>query len=212
MRPLVKRPKPEILEQNEQAWTTEYVDAVRTGQRPFPSRWRREEIKSTLVVETSGRCAYCESDMLSVHYGHVEHIRPRKAYPELVVRWDNLTLACEKCNGAKKDFYSDATPLLNPYVDDPTEHIVFHGHLVFAKPGSDRGVLTIRKLKLHRKDLTDQRQYRLEHVMTLIDLWSRATDPDVKEELLDSIVVDYRDGPYQMVVKPILAYHGINVE
>src|SRR5690242_14166824 len=101
MRPLVKQPKPDILARNEEEWTNEYLFAVQEGRRPLPARWRHDDIKSTLKIETSGRCAYCDSTMLAVHYGHVEHIRPRAKYPHLVVVWENLTLACERCNGEK---------------------------------------------------------------------------------------------------------------
>lgn len=208
MRRLDKLDKPQVLETNEAAWTTEYAEYLANGEKP-PSRWRHPEIKASLSTETNERCAYCDSVMAVVNFPHVEHILPKSKFPDLVVFWRNLTLVCERCNNQKLDYYSDVTPLLDPYEDDPHEHLLFLGHLVVPRPGSDRGLMTVQRLGLARQALTSQRLQRVEHLLSLIDNWARAEPEDVKAELLSIIAEDVETGPYQNTAYAIVDSCGI---
>lgn len=210
MRRLTKQPKPAILAKNEETWTREYIEAKAEAKKT-PARWRHKQIRSALTIETSDRCAYCDSEMRVVHYGHIEHMLPRAHYPDLVVAWDNLTLACEKCNGTKLDFHSANNPLINPYVDEPKDHLMFLGDLVLPVPGSDRGRMTVEKLALSRKDLVDARHARIKEVHSLVENWRRAQDEDVKAVLLDIIIDNYRNGAYQATIEDVLDKCGISV-
>lgn len=59
------------------------------------------------------RCAYCEDSLAS----DVEHIWPKRFYPDLVFNWLNYLYACGPCNSKKGDrfaVYSTATGKLTP--------------------------------------------------------------------------------------------------
>ena len=210
MRRLQKEEKPKILKEREAEWTTEYLACRASGDK-LPSRWRHPQIKSALTVETNERCAYCDSTMAVVNFPHVEHILPKKVFPELVVAWTNLTLVCERCNNEKLDYYSQSTPLLNPYEDDADEHLLFVGPWIFPRPGSDRGLVTVRRLGLARQPLTSQRLRRVEQLLSLLDSWARADPEDVKSELFKIIADDVRTGPYQKSALAILRSYGIDL-
>lgn len=63
------------------------------------------EIRSKLsAVAPSGEaCFYCERD----RYRDIEHIRPKRHYPEQAFKWENYLYACAICNqDRKKDTYA----------------------------------------------------------------------------------------------------------
>lgn len=63
----------------------------------FNSRYKHEEIKQELNRIYKGKCAFCEQ---KEEIMHVEHYRPKSKYYWLFLSWDNLLLACAKCNGS----------------------------------------------------------------------------------------------------------------
>src|SRR5687767_3753304 len=95
------------------------------------TRYQHADIKSTLASETAEKCAYCQSKVPHIYPGACEHISPKARCPELIVAWENLTYACFECNREKGDYYDETAPLLNPYMDDPREHLRFCGPLCF---------------------------------------------------------------------------------
>src|SRR5690606_27961160 len=98
-------------------------------------------------AETNGKCVYCEARMLAVSFGDIEHIRPKSLFPNQVVAWENLTLACSRCNGHKSSKFDEDLQFINPYVDDPAEFLFFLGPVVYEH--NDRGMYTIRELNLN---------------------------------------------------------------
>src|ERR1700681_4601659 len=48
---------------------------------------------------------------------------------------NNLALACALCNNTKAEFWDEATPLINPYSDDPDQEILALGYLITRRPG-----------------------------------------------------------------------------
>lgn len=67
------------------------------------------EIKATLISMCVGVeiCVYCENNEAT----DIEHIFPKKMYPERAFSWDNYVLACSKCNTTHK---SDNFKVFNP--------------------------------------------------------------------------------------------------
>jgi len=144
---------------------------------------------------------------MPVAFVRIEHILPRSARPELVVTWANLTLACEKCNHHKGDYYAPAEPLLNPYAVGPEEHLVFAGPLVVHQPGSDMGYRTVQVLRLSRIDLIEARVDRLNAVINLLDRWRRENNPQTKEILADQIRAEAEPNrPYSATVRAYVLY------
>lgn len=57
-----------------------------------------------LLELQGGRCCYCHRWLVSTAYAKpIEHILPRRHYPQFSVEFWNLAVACSDCNGAKTD-------------------------------------------------------------------------------------------------------------
>jgi len=179
---LSKHPMPDILERNGARWTNELLKLIADGVNPTDyllSRYSHPDIKSALLLETSEKCAYCESAFRHVTYGDVEHILPKRANPELRFNWQNLTVACDICNTNKAEH-----ELIDPYVDNPANAFVFCGPVIWAKPDNDRAMLSEIRLDLNRTALVQRRQERLEFLRNLI-ISAFGKPPDVRDAILD---------------------------
>ncbi|MGW4328654.1 HNH endonuclease [Nocardia sp. NPDC004573] len=203
MRRLTKRDKPEVLADNEEQWTTEYVAARHSGVEKKHEKWRHPEIRDALSEETDRKCAYCESFVADVAYPHVEHIIPKAIHPELAHRWANLTWACPVCNSNKGDFYHATNGILNPYEDDIDEHLRFHGDFASSRLGAQRGDVTVTQLKLNRIDLVHARVRRLMHIKEMLERWHIADDP-MRGVLESAIRLDAAEGEFTATVEAYL--------
>ena len=180
---LCKGREPQVLVENRDAWTAEYVNwlEVRTGREP--RRYAAPDIRAALEAETHSKCAYCEGRFKPVSYGHIEHKLPKRKYPNLVCAWTNLTVACQVCNTNKGDYDDPACRLLDPHVDDVERLVVFAGSFALAECGS-RADKTIERLKLNRPDLLLAREEVLKTLRRILGLVDRAVDePAVVHEL-----------------------------
>lgn len=211
MRQLTKGAKPLILETNEITWTAEYLNAVPSGTQDKHEHWRHKDIKAALHEETSGRCAYCEVDIGDVTWPHVEHIQPKSAFPELAHVWHNLACACPRCNGNKKEYYHPDYAILNPFVDQISDHIDFPGGFVSAKLGAKRGEITIKKLKLNHNDLVRARAERLSKIEELVNRWNESSDP-LRTILADAIRLDAMEGEFSAAVAQHLRHLDFPVD
>lgn len=69
----------------------------------YDARYRMPDIKDQLKLIYHGKCAYCETPAEQMV---VEHYRPKRGgYYWLAFSWDNLLLACPKCNEYKGDSF-----------------------------------------------------------------------------------------------------------
>lgn len=202
---LTKSAKPQILIDNELTWTTEYTTLVGTGAtipRTLLGRYKHPDVKSQLITDNAGKCAYCESKILHISPGDVEHILPKSRRPELIFDWNNLTLVCSVCNTNKLDYYDPVNALLNPYTDEPSEHLITLGASVFPSPLSPRGVLTHDVLKLNRVALIERREEKLKNLKLLIYCWENEVDPGRKTTWEDQIKKELEmDKEYVLVSK-----------
>src|SRR5262245_19740131 len=129
---LTKGRIPDILDRKSAEWTEELLAAGKGG-KAKPARYGHRDIKAALVEETNGKCAYCESKLLHIAYGDVEHIIAKAVDPSRAYEWVNLTIACDKCNTNK----GDKEDIVDPYRDDPAAALDFAGPWVAAAIGSD---------------------------------------------------------------------------
>lgn len=139
------------------------------------------EVKDLLKEETNCKCAYCESKMLHVDYGDIEHITPKGDDPILRYSYENLTLACGICN-TKKSIHLD---VLNPYVVDPEDHLFAFGPLIFRKPDSDVGAIAEKRLDLNRAPLIEKRKERIEALQSIADQIVRTNSASLRQLLID---------------------------
>jgi len=56
-------------------------------------------------------------------YVEVEHFLDKDRHPDNVVSWENILPSCKRCNGAKGTHDTTADPILNPYVNNPRDHL-----------------------------------------------------------------------------------------
>ncbi|WP_300647932.1 HNH endonuclease [Paenalcaligenes sp.] len=194
-----KGEKPKILHDNSDVWVDDLLGYIHRNEKVPPalgSKYNHPEIKEALKKETNSKCMYCESKVGHVSYEHIEHIRPKakEKYPELTFDWDNLGLACPKCNMNKSDEFDPFLPLLNPYVDQPSEYLFAAGPYIYGRPGAARGQLTEKLLDLNRVELIEQRLERIEAIRQLMDSYEKEQNLTLKKlilkELLKELGVD----------------------
>lgn len=193
---VIRAQKPTVLRKKQVVWTNALLGATTEDQRKrAEKKYRHREIKNALVSMFHGKCAYCESKVLHIDYGHIEHFRPKShtIFRELTFEWTNLLLSCPSCNGAEykgNHFPNEAEggPLINPCDDNPDDHFEFvfdsTTHLTTLVGKTPRGRATEKILGLNRPDL---RAYRSKLIMTLYVLSDySATDPTARALLEDA--------------------------
>ena len=135
----------------------------------------------------------------------IEHILPKNenARPDLYVKWDNLTLACEVCNrDNKKDYFNENDPLINPYQDNPEEHLIAAGPFLYNKPGDRKGYTTITVLDLNRISLIERRKERLESISNLLEKWANEQNLFIKDILEEQLIKEVSwDREYSFIIK-----------
>lgn len=124
-----------------------------------------EDVKKQLKQDQHGKCAYCETSLLPIGDGEVEHYRPKTTYSDEIVRrqkpayywlaydWDNLFAVCPTCNKTKGDIFPLIDPskrdiahqskcheeplILNPYTDVVEEHLEYRAYIICPKVHDD---------------------------------------------------------------------------
>lgn len=209
-----RAPKPAVIEQNQVAWTLALLNAAtKKDKTRAENKYRHLAIKRALALMFHGKCAYCESKIRHVDYGHIEHFRP-KSKPEfrsLAFEWGNLFLSCAVCNGSehKGDCFPEAAeggPLVSPCEDFPEAHFEFifdpRARLATVVGTTARGKMTETLLGLNRQYL---RAYRSRLMMQLCVLSRCAeNDPDA-ELLLEEACRD--DAEYTAFARTLVAGH-----
>jgi len=166
-----KLKEPEVLTANAHAWTKTVVDKINAGEKPTDhekTKYRHPDIKEALIKETHGKCAYCESKLLHIHHGDVEHIYPKSLDPSKTFDWNNLTLACEVCNQLKSNLDPNMQYIIDPYNVEPSAHLSFIGtflHAITANYGQN----TKSILKLNRTELCERRREKLEKTLSIFE-------------------------------------------
>ncbi len=143
------------------------------------SVWNKSSIKKSLLGESHSKCVYCESRVSEKSsYMEVEHFYPKINHPDLVVSWDNLLSSCKKCNGLKgeKVNLDMRQEIINPFIDNPQEHLSFRNNRFRSKDGSEFGDKTIDVFDLNgtdrrisRYELTDKIDEILHNIYHLED-------------------------------------------
>lgn len=138
------------------------------------SVWNHEEIKQALLESSHFKCAYCECELqIEDSYMEVEHFKCKSLYPEEVVNWDNLLPSCKRCNNKKGSLDVEIFPIINPYKEDPKEHLLIQDCRLYAKEGKDsKGYNVIKKLALNDEErLTLARLMVSNQINSYIEDW-----------------------------------------
>lgn len=181
---------------------------------PNPSalktNYKHPENKKALEEASNGKCMYCEAQVTHVYFGDVEHIKPKATgrFPELKFEWTNLGFCCGHCNNAKKDEYEEDCPIIDPYSEEPNEHLIAFGTFLYAKAGSERGDLTIRTVDLNRIGLLEKRKVRIEAIQNSVNSCFRTADPILRSRLLKSLESEgHSDKEFSVIAASFLAAH-----
>jgi uncharacterized protein (TIGR02646 family) len=169
--------EPSILVDNKAKWLSNCRQALddhalskskenAKKKRTAENKYNHKEVKEALKKMFSGKCAYCESHITHVDYGHIEHFRPKSVFPDLCFAWDNLLLGCAICNGSnfKGTQFPEADaggPLVNPVEEDPVDFFQFEFDAVTGMANvlasQPRGQVSIDTFGLNRPDLIKHR-------------------------------------------------------
>ncbi|MBS1183503.1 MAG: hypothetical protein H6Q99_3383 [Proteobacteria bacterium] len=177
---------PPFLTANSAAWTATVVSKLAKGEEPTKTekgRYNHPDIKSALVAETHGKCAYCESKLRHVTFGDIEHVVPKSSNPAKWFSWSNLTLACDVCNTKKSNATIDHETFVDPYVADPEQEFWHVGALIYPRPGRDAAALTEHLLELNRAELFERRAARITALMKMLEVVERCRNPSLKQIL-----------------------------
>lgn len=174
--------------------------------------YKHADNKKVLKNASYDKCMYCESKISHVYYGDVEHIQPKSIYPGLEFEWSNLGYVCAKCNGIKNNKYDESAPYVNPYEDDPAEHIVALGSILKHKRGSERGEITISDLGvgLNRTQLIEKRKEKISYVEKAINSCFRTDNLALRRIALEELKNECSDEKeYSLCIKALLRSHEI---
>ena len=114
--------------------------------------WNKKYIKEQLLKMSHGKCSYCECKICNgAREMHVDHFKPKKVYPDLVVEWENLLPSCSYCNRKKSDHDTGKNPIINPAEDNPKEYLYFKNYRYYSRSLSkdDKGMMTLDVLDLN---------------------------------------------------------------
>ncbi|AYF22090.1 HNH endonuclease [Vibrio parahaemolyticus] len=207
---LNKGPKPQVLVDNATNWTNELLGFIQRNEKvpsSVSNRYNHSDVKALLKQEAKNKCMYCESKVSHVSYEHIEHIKPKAKdkYPNLTFEWQNLGLACPVCNMNKSDEYDQNLPFLDPFNDEPSEHLYAAGPYVFGRAGQKRGQLTEKVIELNRMDLVEQRLERIDAIRKLTDSYQNEHNPILKKAIYKELVEELgEDKAYSFVLNSIV--------
>jgi hypothetical protein len=77
-------------------------------------------------------------------------------------------LACEICNQYKSNLDPQIANIIDPYENEPAEHLTFIGSVIIAL--SEKGLSSIKCLHLERAELLENRQRRLLAIKSIIEV------------------------------------------
>lgn len=180
------------------------------NQTALATNYKHVDNKKALIDASHGKCMYCESKVLHIAFGDVEHIKPKSKFTALEFDWTNLGFGCTKCNIAKGDKYDTTTPYIDPYSENPDDYVIALGAVLKHKNGSERGELTIKDVELNRDGLIEKRQTKLNEIEIAIDRCSRTQNVTLKKIAFDSLLEEAKeDKEYSLFVKTLFKIHNI---
>ncbi len=174
------------------------------------TNYKHPENKEALINASFEKCIYCESKVTHVYFGDIEHLKPKSIYPDLEFEWDNLGFVCAVCNNAKGNKYSEDTPYINPYEENPDDFLITVGAFLKNKLGSERGELTTLDIELNRPALVEKRQIRLDAIEKAINSCMRTKNINLKNAALEAIKQESNENTeYSLFIKLLLQLHQL---
>ena len=116
--------------------------------------WNIDWLKEALRGLSHDKCAYCECSVKKEsNYMEVEHFEDKKHNPDKVMVWDNLLPSCKHCNGHKSTHDVVKEPIVNPFIDDPRDHLYIQNYRYKYKDEKGRITREVLQLNDEERDL-----------------------------------------------------------
>jgi len=177
-------------------------------------------VKASLIQIQNYKCCFCEAKISRIDDGHVEHFRPMKAFRQsqndalerpgyywLSYDWDNLFLACTKCNGRNKlnlfpllegseratshliNTAEEKPVFIHPSKENAELFITFKDNIRESIDDNERGRRSIKYLGLDRPLLNEHRAERLNDLRLLYEMYALipGIPPEIKTEALENL-------------------------
>jgi len=179
---------PYSLVNNVNRWTQQLLEEIRKeGGRiskvsdDFFNKYKKNDVKRTLERMYNGLCCYCESRVGVVEYGHIEHRKPKRRFPESTYDWKNMHLSCTFCNTHKGSKYNRKNPILDAVEDSISDHLTYDYDEdgIARYPLTGRGEITIDHVDLNREKLVLERLKVL--IETVKVIFSISRSPNTPE-------------------------------
>ncbi|WP_077419101.1 AAA family ATPase [Chryseobacterium sp. JV274] len=174
----------------------EFFSANNRSQKRYGWPFNKEidnELKKYLHEQFHGKCGYCEIRIDFPELGVVDRYRPNDGvrdqnefyqdlYWWLAFNWNNLIYCCKECHQYKANYFPidgermknhkvnqniEIPLLLNPYEDNPEEHIKIVDGCLFVGL-TLKGEQTISLLRLNRENLLIEREKLKNKIDSLI--------------------------------------------
>lgn len=191
---LTRESMPFILQSKRSEWDRslqiEMSKGLTVNQSSVSKNYNHPDIKLKLMASSHEKCMYCESKVRHIDHGEIEHIKPKSRFPNEIFNWNNLGFVCSMCNSIKRDQFIESLTIIDPFSDDPSAHLRSCGSIIFPKPGSDRGRMTILTLKLNRAELVEKREEKIKQIHELLETAARVAPelmPAIKREIEEYI-------------------------
>lgn len=189
MRHIDRLPKPQILAEKQDAWQEKFNEkrAENPNTRPDSKKYGHPKIREMLNSCSHGKCFYCET-IIKDDMQEIDHFKEVALAPELAYTWENLYLSCHKCNDK---IAHDAIPVekvLDPCKDSDEEikkNITFDDECICARPGSEKGLSTIKKFHLDSDILDLKRCRRLKLLLKEIVQVKDSRNKDMRQDFTD---------------------------
>lgn len=165
--------------------------------------------KAALRAAGSGKCMYCEANVIANTPYDIEHFRPKAVHPELEFVWENLGYSCPACNRQYKGskFNDD---LINPYEEDPEDSLKFFGSMCLPVNDSVKADITTDIVGLNRTDLVSKRADKLSALRSTVRLYKGLDEGGQKEAIREQLLIEAQpDKEFSLVAKCYLRYEGI---
>ncbi len=228
MRNVRRLPKPASLSKNASTWTSQLLAEIKScstsGEKiweKFYDKYNTKDVREALNRMYNNCCCYCESKIGIVDYPHIEHRKPKRSkanppicYPDLCFDWDNLHLACTKCNISKSDKFDISNPILDAVTDILIEnHFTYRlspdGRLLWW-PKSNRAKTTSRDVDINREELARARlTVFCEAYNLLLEIKSNPDNPSNDIAISELKRKANGESPYGSIIKFLLSNQDI---
>ncbi len=149
---------PEWLLENWEQWGKDYEESGKEFTWKVGKK-RKRELVDLLLEMTNDHCSYCDNfPMARSLQETIDHFRPKSIFKLIAYLWENLFVACSKCQQRNNNFDEK---LLKPDESDYSFHryFEFDGETFMIEPqrkatttDQERAIITITLFRLNGKE------------------------------------------------------------